>query len=54
MKGNIRPKIDFKKQPYAEPKFMLPPDSSKLPIPFEHLLKQEKNTNNNNNAVDGQ
>ena len=46
---NLRPKVDFKKQPYAEPKFMLPPDASTLPIPFEHLLKQEKNRENASN-----
>ena len=43
MKGaSLKPKIDFKKQPYAEPKFMLPPDSSKLPVPFEDLIKPKQ------------
>lgn len=37
---NLKPRIDFKKHPYAEPKFMLPPDSDKLPIPFENLIKK--------------
>lgn len=36
----LRPKVDFKKQPYAEPKFMLPPDSEKLPLPFEKIIKK--------------
>ena len=39
MKG-LKPKVDFKKQPYAEPKFMLPPDSDKLPPPFESLMQK--------------
>lgn len=39
MKG-LKPKVDFKKQPYAEPKFMLPPDSDKLPLPFENLIQK--------------
>lgn len=38
----LKPKIDFKKQPYAEPKFMLPPDAEKLPLPFESLIKKSQ------------
>ena len=43
---NLKPKIDFKKQLYAEPKFMLPPETSKLPLPFEELLKEERTKDN--------
>ena len=39
---NLKPKIDFKKQPYAEPKFMLPPESSKLPMPFPDLIQEHE------------
>lgn len=45
MKG-LKLKVDYKKQPYAEPKFMLPPDSQKLPIPFENLLKKTATSSN--------
>lgn len=45
MKGlNLKPRVDIKKHLYAEPKFMLPPDSDKLPIPFENLIKKNSNT----------
>lgn len=44
---NLKPRIDFKKQPYAEPKFMLPPDAEKLPMPFEGLLKKTNNVPQN-------
>ena len=45
MKG-LKLKVDYKKQPYAEPKFMLPPDSQKLPIPFENLRKKTATSSN--------
>ncbi len=45
MKGlNLKPRVDIKKHLYAEPRFMLPPDSDKLPIPFENLIKKNNNT----------
>jgi hypothetical protein len=44
---SLKPVIDFKKQPYAEPKFMLPPDTSKLPVPFSNLMKTAELSNYN-------
>lgn len=41
---NLKPKIDFKKQRYAESKFMLPPMADELPQPFESIIKSKNNS----------
>lgn len=47
----LRPQIDMTKdskqqsEPYAEPKFMLPPSPETLPPPFEELRKKQNSQN---------
>lgn len=45
--NNSNKQEDKQKYLYAEPKFMIPPDATKLPEPFKNLLRKEEGQKKN-------